>query len=317
MAEVRRRRWQLALRWGGTLLAFAALLYLLSVQGWVEIWRTFSRVPAWRLAAALGLTLISRLAVSGRWHVLLRTAGLPIPWADSLRITFAGLFASNFLPTTIGGDVVRLAGALALGYDRAISLSSLVVDRLVGMAGMALAAPLVLLYLPLDFLAGLGFTRLYGLMGVGIVFGSVWQRVLGQLRQAWGSLWGALTVWFRQPGGLLLALLCTGLHMLATFLTVWLLLPGLGDVAPLPLIAGLWSLAYFVTLLPVSINGLGVQELSLTFFFTTWGGISIPASLSLALLMRVLPLLVSLLGAFSISQIFTPMDWQTDENTST
>ncbi len=66
---------------------------------------------------------------------------MKIPFRQSLRITFAGLFASNFLPTTIGGDVVRLAGAIQYRLDAATSTASLVVDRLVGMAGMAMMVP--------------------------------------------------------------------------------------------------------------------------------------------------------------------------------
>ena len=50
------------------------------------------------------------------------------------------------------------------------------------------------------------------------------------------------------------------------------------------LITGLWSLAYFVTLIPISINGLGVQELSLTFLFSTVAGLSTPVSLTIAVL---------------------------------
>ena len=76
------------------------------------------------------------------------SAGTGITLRQSTHLTFAMLFASNFLPTTIGGDVVRLAGALRLGFDQAISVASLVVDRLVGMTGMAMA---LLLGLP-DFL---------------------------------------------------------------------------------------------------------------------------------------------------------------------
>ena len=85
--------------------------------------------------------MVSRLAVAGRWHVLMHSAGTGIIPRQSIRLTFAMLFASNFLPTTIGGDVVRYAGAVRLGFDNAISLASLVVDRLVGMTGMAMALP--------------------------------------------------------------------------------------------------------------------------------------------------------------------------------
>jgi hypothetical protein len=63
-------------------------------------------------------------------------------------------------------------------------------------------------------------------------------------------------------------------------------------------VAGLWSISYFVTLLPVSINGLGVQELSISFLFVNYANVSVHSALVLAILMRALPLLSSLPGAF-------------------
>ena len=91
------------------------------------------------------LIFISRLATVGRWHMLLQIESVKVNWKDSLRLTFAGLFAANFLPTTIGGDVVRLAGAIRLGIDGSFVAASLMVDRLIGMTGMAIAAPLGLI----------------------------------------------------------------------------------------------------------------------------------------------------------------------------
>ncbi|GAH45207.1 unnamed protein product, partial [marine sediment metagenome] len=91
----------------GTLIALSLLLYLLSQQGWEQIRDALQQISLWRIALAFGLITVSRFAVAARWHVLLRSSGLSIPYRSTLKITYAGLFASNFLPTTIGGDVVR------------------------------------------------------------------------------------------------------------------------------------------------------------------------------------------------------------------
>jgi hypothetical protein len=69
---------------------------------------------------------------------------------------------------------------------------------------------------------------------------------------------------------------------------------------PFGMVAGLWSLTYFVTLLPVSLNGLGVQELSITFFYHQFGGIQLSSALTIALLLRILPMFASLPGALTI-----------------
>ena len=292
-----------ALRLVGTLLATGLLVYLLSQQGWGDILAALRHMPWWRIVLAFALTMVSRLAVSGRWHVLLRSAGVPIPVRQSVRITFAGLFASNFLPTTIGGDVVRLGGALRMGYDRMISLASLIVDRLVGMAGMAMALIPVLFELP-DILRNLfGRGRAVILPGFGIVplatTQSGWAgRLWAKGRMLFARLLGALGLWIKHPLGLLVALGFTGIHMGCIFTSIWLLLPGMGEHMPLWQIGGLWSVTYFITLLPVSINGLGVQELAVTGLYAHFGGISAASSLTLALLVRVLPMFASLPGAF-------------------
>ncbi len=280
------------LRLGGTMLAIALLVYLLARQGWDEILAAARQISLWELVLALCLTLVSRFAVAGRWHVLLRSAGIKISPRQTIEINFAGLFASNFLPTTIGGDVIRLAGVMRLNFDRAICVASLVVDRLVGMAGMAMAVPFGLPSLLGGSAAGLSWTAL-PLRGGWKGLREKSQRLLQRFLQA-------LSLWLSQPRALFGALAFSWLHMACVFTSVWLLLGGMGQSISFWLIAGLWSFTYFVTLLPISINGLGVQELIMAFLFTRYGGISQASGLTLALLMRVLPMFASLPGALFI-----------------
>lgn len=273
------------LRWLGTLLALGLLIWLLGSQGWGNILAVFRKIAGWRLALVLGVTLFSRLAVAARWYVLLRGAKQQVPYGLVTRITFAGFFANNFLPSTIGGDVVRLGGALRFGMSRAVSLASLIVDRLVGMIGMALALPgLVAAFAEPRWQASIAIT----LPGWDIV------------RRGIQRLSDALGLWIKSPRSLLAALACTWVHMLCTFIAVDLILAGMGQSLSFGLIAGLWSLVYFITLLPISVNGMGTQELAISLLFTRLGGISAESALVMALLMRVLPMLASLPGALFV-----------------
>ena len=95
--------------------------------------------------------------------------------------------------------------------------------------------------------------------------------------------------------------------MLCTFMSLYVLVEGLGGHVDFWLIAGLWSLAYFVTLIPISINGLGVQELSLTFLFSTVAGLSTPVSLTVAVLIRAFYVAASLIGAFYLPSILSAL----------
>ncbi len=270
------------------------LIYLLSRQGWKEIISAAGQIAWWRFILALILVMISRFAVAGRWHVLMHSAGTGITPRQSMRLTFAMLFSSNFLPTTIGGDVVRLAGAIRLGYDQAISLASLVVDRLVGMAGMAMALPF-----------GIPAYSHYLTSSTAASSISIpWLNpILGRFRRLLAEMAQAVKVWLNKPRSLLGALGFTWVHMLCTFAIVWLLLGGMGEKISFWLVMGLWSATYFVTLLPISINGMGVQELAMTFFYVALGGISQSSGLTLALMMRILQMLASLPGALFIPDI--------------
>jgi uncharacterized protein (TIRG00374 family) len=113
----------------------------------------------------------------------------------------------------------------------------------------------------------------------------------------------ALKVWLNKPRSLLGSLGFTWVHMLCTFAIVWLLLGGMNEHITFWSVMGLWSATYFVTLLPISINGMGVQELAMTFFYVTMGGISQSAGLTLALLMRLIQMIASLPGAMFIPDI--------------
>lgn len=288
-------------RAAGTLLALVLLVLLLWQQGWDEIAAALSRLTWWQIGLAVLLTMISRLAVSMRWYVLLRSSQAPVSAWQAVRLTFAGLFASNFLPTTIGGDVVRLAGAVRLGCGNGVALASLVVDRLVGMAGMALVAPLSL---PAILNGGLRDILQGTPAALGMAVSDGWMgKLRDRLQAEWRKLVDALLIWWKQPRSLLFSLLFTFIHMLCHYTSIWVFLQGMGEKMPFWLIAGAWSLTYFITLIPVSINGLGLQELSTTLLFAGLGGISTAGALTLGVLIRVVQMFASLFGAAFIPEL--------------
>lgn len=295
------------IRWIGSLLAFALLVYLLSREGWTEITQALKQIGAWRFMGCVSLMLISRLAVAGRWYVLLSSVMASITPLQTVRITFAGLFASNFLPTTIGGDVVRLGGIIQLGLDHAISVASLIVDRLIGVTGMASALPLGLpvIFQYLENSNSIASHKPPFLVTSTIQSPRRVNRLIEKIKTGLGKLFSALFLWQKRPRTLAAAFTFTWIHQLSLYIQIWILLKGLNDVLPIWTIAGLWSATYFVTLLPVSINGMGMQELSATFFFATVGGVSLEHSLTIALLVRALQALASLPGAMYIPKMLS------------
>jgi len=278
----------------GSLLAIILLVVLLKEENGQEIISALKRVSILYFLIAILAMLISRLFVISRWHVLLRSAGVDISFWHTAMLTFTGLFSSNFLPTTIGGDVVRLAGAMQLGYDRAICLASMVADRLIGMAGMLVTLPFGLLPVLSSGKAGLQ----------AIFLGALFQKGLDFIKRTLATF----VIWLKKPFALVASLVSTFGNMAFIFLAIFLLVTGMGRYVSYWLIAGLWSLTYFVTLIPISVNGYGVQELSLTFLLSKFGGLSQSESLAIAVLIRILFIITSLPGAFFLPSVLAAMN---------
>lgn len=285
----RRRILQLA----GTILAIILLIVLLRGEGWNEILAAFTKIKTSDLLWVALLFSISRIATVGRWHVLLRSGGVDMRFKDSMALTFTGLFASNFLPTTIGGDVVRLAGAMQMGFDRAVCLASIAADRLIGMLGMSMTLPI-----------GLAQSwSLWGTASASSLTLAWFHRPIAFLKRTF-SVFG---LWLKKPASLLGSLAFTWIHMLCLFGSIYIFTNDLGNTVSFWMIAGLWSLTYFITQIPISINGYGLQELSFTFFMSNVAGLTPAVSLSVAVLLRAYFILFSLPGALFLPSIMSAM----------
>ncbi len=278
----------------GSILALALLIVLLEEEGDGQLFSALRRVSIGYLFAAIVALSISRLFAAARWHILLQSASVKITFLRSVMLTFTGNFSSNFLPTTIGGDVVRLAGAMQLGYDRAVCVASLVADRLIGLAGMSIALPLGLIPV---FSLGNGVTQ-------SIAVSALIQKGVDFAKRTFESF----SIWLKKPLALSGSLLATFGNMIFIYLAVYLLLLGIDHHVSYWLVAGLYTLTYFVTLVPISINGLGVQELTMTFLLTQLGGLSPSESATVALLTRALFIITSLPGAFFLPSILAVMN---------
>lgn len=291
----------LLLRLLGTLVATVLIVLLIQQEGWSKIVEAVKRISLPSFLLALASLLISRIFVIARWHVLLQSGGVKIPFSRSAELTLMGLFANNFLPTTVGGDVARLAGIMQMGFDRAICLASIAADRLVGMAGMLFTVPFGLV----PTWESLGQVASYSLALMVSL-----QRPINFARRTLQTF----SVWFHQPKALLTSLMCTWGNMLFIFGAVYFLIEGLGSHVDFWLVAGLWSLSYFITLIPISINGYGLQELSLTYLFLHVGGMSAATSLSMAVLIRIIWMLASLPGAVFLPSILLAISSQKKDN---
>jgi uncharacterized membrane protein YbhN (UPF0104 family) len=289
------RNRQLILQLAGTLLAIFLLFLLIRAEKEEgrAILAAMREIKFMDLLWVAILFSISRVAVAWRWHILLISGGVNIRFKNSLALTFMGLFATNFLPTTIGGDVVRLVGAMQMGFDRAVCLASIAADRLIGMAGMCMTAPIGLAY-SWDILQ-------INLFSISLL--TRFQKPMAFFKR----MMSIFSIWFRKPGSLLGSLAFTWIHMLCLFGSIYIFVDDLGTHVSFWMIAGLWSLTYLITLIPISVNGYGVQELAFTFLMSNVAGLTPAIGATVALLIRAYFLLSSLPGAAFLPSILSAL----------
>ncbi len=75
-----------------------------------------------------------------RWFLYVRALGLQVPLVSVIRYFFIGLFGNLFLPSAIGGDVIKIFGLCVHTSQKAKVVASVILDRLSGFAGMAVVA---------------------------------------------------------------------------------------------------------------------------------------------------------------------------------
>lgn len=101
---------------------------------------------AWLLAAMAALSLQVVIAAQ-RWVWVLRALEVTLPLPEALRIVCVGLFFNQTLPTTLGGDIVRVLELRRAQVALGRATTSVVLDRI-----SALAAILIIVVLSLPAL---------------------------------------------------------------------------------------------------------------------------------------------------------------------
>ncbi len=283
----------------GTIIAVILFSFFV-FNHWNELISNIKLLGILPVILLLIITLVSRFFVSFRWFFLIQALEPEIKLANVIKITFTGLFASNFLPTTIGGDLVRVAGGLQLGYDPVKLSTSLLFDRLVGMVGMVIALPLNIFIPNVVKLLPKSNNTLINQVLIG---NTIFNKLKEKTTNIFIKLLNTLKLWKNQPKAVIFSFTSTIGHMICLFITIWYLFYIQKVNIPFSSIAGLWSLSYFFTLLPVSINGLGLQEISITYLYSTIGGASLESCLVTAIMIRILQSFASLPGALFLPSI--------------
>jgi len=265
------------------------------------------------IVTALGLYLASLLVATWRWRLLLDAQGMPFPSRTLLSSYLVATFFNNFLPSNIGGDVVRIRDTAGRMGSKTLATTVILIDRGIGLIGLVLVAaigataagsagtgsvPVWPSWLWAGFLLAtmVSAPAVIAPAGVGrllqplTIFHPEWvgdrilrvTETLGRFRERPSALLGCFV----------------GAVVVQTALVLFYL--AVARALDIPISA--WHMAvivpvsFVVQMLPVSMNGFGVREATFSVYFSRIG-LPIESAMALSLGATGLVMLFSLSGA--------------------
>ncbi|MGH6975949.1 MAG: lysylphosphatidylglycerol synthase transmembrane domain-containing protein [Stellaceae bacterium] len=271
-------------------LAVSALLIWLAFRGWnsAGVFHQILTVNPWALAAALVCVgaLIPLLVV--RWGAILTALGRRCRFRVLFPISMTSTFFGQTLPSTTGGDVMRVWLAYRAGLSGRLAFSSTVIDRVIG----------VLVNL-LFVTAGLPWLAQHVSNAV------IWRAMLATLALAYAAIVVAmfldlvplplrrlkpvatiadlasdLRLVLLDPIKAMAPLAYSVINQIGTIVVVFILAKGLGIGVSVWLLTLIVPLSTLVQAVPISIAGWGIRE---NFYVLAFGQIGVPSPDALAL----------------------------------
>lgn len=125
------------LHYGGSALALALLFRFLPGR---QVLQALGKLPPYLWIAVVAAYLATHLLGVAKWRMMVNTAGAGLNGLQAGRCYFAGLFGSLFLPSLIGGDLVRVTLAMRYGRTSAGALLGSLLDRIVDFTALVILA---------------------------------------------------------------------------------------------------------------------------------------------------------------------------------
>jgi uncharacterized membrane protein YbhN (UPF0104 family) len=244
--------------------------------------------------AAVGLFLATQVMSAVRWQWLARPLGFAAPLRRFVAHYFVGMFFNLLLPTSVGGDVVRAVCLNAGSGRKTAAALSVLLDRLSGLLVLlALACVAALAYpLPLPPWVAMAVGAAAGgaVVGLAVLPASTrllarldvagagrWRGPLGKVRSLATSLREAFGVYRGRPRLLAASVLLSLVVQVAGVAQVALVGRAIGLDVPVGVYGVAVPMVALLTLLPVSVNGMGVREAGMVLFLHPAGVAAGPA----------------------------------------
>lgn len=273
------------------------------------VMRNISALDLRYLLMAFGCYFVFIVVSAWRWQVLLEHKQLQIPFHRTNIIYFISVFFNNFLPTTVGGDVMRVVYS-APAERKADALAAVLADRILGFIGLFLFGLTAVIYLIItqhrvEFLilmvaglAGLSLLTffLFSQKAYRIIAPGLERLAFLRLGERLTRLHRALNAFGESLDRIIICVAQSVLIQILLALPPFLVLRGLGNYQTglLPFFIYV-PIINVISMIPVSLNGLGIRENSYVLLFAR-AGLSRETAVTISLVCAALVFLWSLPG---------------------
>ncbi|NOQ46454.1 MAG: UPF0104 family protein [Desulfobulbaceae bacterium] len=266
-----------------------------------QVLHALSRISLLSLVLALIAQVASNCVAAFRWFLIMSKIGFDEPFAFYLKSFFKGTFFNQGLPTSIGGDGIRILDCSQVKGRTEDAFYGVVIDRVMGLTGLLILNISAMLfnrtllpaniYFPLLFFLTLLFLSivfLFFLRRLRLFAGDRFLGYIGRLSERYVQVYSSVSSISLQTG---LSVLTHLFSMIAFFI----LGRGVGLDYPLPVYLVLVPPVILLTILPISLAGWGLREGAMVGFFLLIGAEK-ASVLSFSILYGILVLVASIPG---------------------
>jgi uncharacterized protein (TIRG00374 family) len=124
-------------------LSFGLLAWVFSKIDMAHTWSVIQSADLGYLAWAFVVFFFINMLILLRWYILITALRLDAPLWDVIKWFFIGIFCNLFLPSAVGGDVIKILGLSKVVQQKPKVFASVVLDRLSGFAGIVVVAAIM------------------------------------------------------------------------------------------------------------------------------------------------------------------------------
>lgn len=248
----------------------AAALYMLSRKiDITEIQRVYRNINMLYIIASMCLYIVAQMLSTLRWSKLVSTEH---GYVELLKIYYTGCFFNNFLPSTIGGDAVKAYYLYRRGGGLHSSMASVFMDRYIGLAALVMIGAV-------SFVSGMNLIKqtfivwFYPITIIGFIVASIilfrtkWAMFFKQTRMFYESISQYRGMKDVVADCFAISIAVQVLTVLSVYLISRSIQSGVGMLE-----CGIFiPLINIITLVPVSVSGVGIREGAFVYLFGLTG----------------------------------------------